>query len=91
MFKGCKWDQKFHYFYRNSLFIEIYYFLLPLKVMSAVVSISFGVAQCLYDDEYGMGPVKQNCLAQYCDYFLIHWFNHVFWVLKRTVSLRRLF
>ena len=33
-----------------------------------------------------IGPVKQNYLAQNCDYFLIHWFKHVFWVLKRTVS-----
>ena len=26
-----------------------------------------------------------------CNYFLIHQFKHVFWVLKRTVSLRRFF
>ena len=30
-------------------------------------------------------------LAQNCDYFLTHKFKHVFWVLKRTVSLRRFF
>ena len=29
-----------------------------------------------------IGPVKQNYLAYYCDYFLIHRLKHVFWVLK---------
>ena len=29
--------------------------------------------------------------AQNCEYFLIHPFKHMFWVLKRTVSLRRFF
>ena len=46
-----------------------------------------------------IGPVKQKKkkkkkkkrLAQKCDYFLTHQFKHVFWVLKGTVSSRRLF
>ena len=33
-----------------------------------------------------IGPVKQKSFAKNCDYFLIHWFKHVFWVLKRTIS-----
>ena len=36
-------------------------------------------------------PVKQKKIAQNCDYVFIHQFKHVFWVLKRTVSLRRFF
>ena len=36
-------------------------------------------------------PIKQKYLALKCDYFLIHRLKHVFWVLKRTVSLRRFF
>ena len=35
-----------------------------------------------------IGPVKQNISALNCDYFLIHQFKHVFWVLKRTVSFK---
>ena len=38
-----------------------------------------------------IGPVKQKYFAKNCDYFLIHQFKHVFWVLKRTVSSRRFF
>ena len=38
-----------------------------------------------------IGPVKQKFRAENCDYFLIHKFKHSFWVLKRTVSLRRFF
>ena len=26
-----------------------------------------------------------------CDYFLIHQFKHMFWLLKRTISLRQTF
>ena len=38
-----------------------------------------------------IGPVKQKFSAWNCNYFLIHQFKHVFWVFKRTVSLRRFF
>ena len=31
----------------------------------------------------------KNISAYNCDYFLIHQFKHVFWSLKRTVTLRR--
>ena len=36
-------------------------------------------------------PDKESLLAENCKYFLTHQFKHVFWVLKRTVSLRRFF
>ena len=36
-----------------------------------------------------IGTIKQNIWAENCKYFLTHQFEHVFWVLKRTVSLRR--
>ena len=38
-----------------------------------------------------LGPVKQKISARNCDYFLKYQFKHVFWVLKRAVSLRRFF
>ena len=38
-----------------------------------------------------LGPVKQKFSAYNCYYCLIHPFKHVFWVLKRTASLRRFF
>ena len=34
---------------------------------------------------------KQNCSAYNCEYCLTQNFYHIFWVLKRTVSLRRFF
>ena len=34
---------------------------------------------------------KQNFSVYNCEYFLTHHFRHMFWVLKRTVSLRRFF
>ena len=34
---------------------------------------------------------KQNCSAYNCEYCLTQNFNNIFWVLKRTVSLRRFF
>ena len=37
------------------------------------------------------GPNKQIIEALNFDYFLIHWLKHVFWVLERIISLRRLF
>ena len=33
---------------------------------------------------YLIGPAKQFLLALNCNYFLIHQFKHVFWVLKKT-------
>ena len=38
---------------------------------------------------YTIGVDKQNLCALNCKCFLTHYFNHIFWVLKRTVSLRR--
>ena len=38
-----------------------------------------------------IGPIKQKYIRLNCDYFLVHQFKHVFWVLKRTVSSRRFF
>ena len=40
---------------------------------------------------HSIGPVKQKITAKSCDYFFIHQFKHMFWVFKRTVSLRRFF
>ena len=40
---------------------------------------------------HSIGPVKQNFLVLNGDYCLIHQIKHVFWVLKRTVSMRRFF
>ena len=40
---------------------------------------------------YSMGLDKQNFSAQNCKYFLTHKFKHMFWVLKRTVSVRWFF
>ena len=37
------------------------------------------------------GLDKQKFSAYNCKYFLTHNFSHMFWVLKRTVSLRRFF
>ena len=37
------------------------------------------------------GLDKKNVSALNCRYFLTHQFKHMFWVLKRTVSLRRSF
>ena len=37
------------------------------------------------------GVNKKNFLAQNCEYCLTHQIKHLFWVLKRTVSLRRFF
>ena len=36
-------------------------------------------------------PDKEILLALICNYFLTYQLKHVFWVLKRTVSLRRFF
>ena len=36
-------------------------------------------------------PDKEILLAKNRNFFLTHQFKHVIWVLKRTVSLRRLF
>ena len=38
-----------------------------------------------------IGLDKLNFLELNCKFFLTHKLNHMFWVLKRTVSLRRLF
>ena len=38
-----------------------------------------------------IGLDRYNFSAYICKYFLIHQFQHMFWVLKRTVSLRRFF
>ena len=38
---------------------------------------------------YHIDPDKKILWAQKCNYFLNHQFIHVFWVLKRTVSLRQ--
>ena len=38
-----------------------------------------------------IGPDKEFLFAWKSNYFLTHWFKLVFWVLKRTVSLRRFF
>ena len=38
-----------------------------------------------------MGLGKQKFSALNFKYFLTHYFYHVFWVFKRTVSLRRFF
>ena len=38
-----------------------------------------------------INPDKESLRALNCDYFLTHKFKHVFWVLKRTISLRRFF
>ena len=35
----------------------------------------------------GIGQAKQNIFVSNCDYFLIHQFKHVFWVLKRTHNI----
>ena len=35
-----------------------------------------------------IGSDKHKDLALNCKYFLTHQFKHIFWVLKRTVSLR---
>ena len=40
---------------------------------------------------FGIGPDKDSLCTLNCVYFLTHQFKHVFWMLKRTVSLRRLF
>ena len=37
------------------------------------------------------GPDKQKNERKKFNYFLIPLFKHLFWVLKRTVSLRRFF
>ena len=36
-------------------------------------------------------PDKEILFALKFNYCLTHWFKHVFWVLKRTVSMRRFF
>ena len=36
-------------------------------------------------------PEMEILCTQNCNYFLTHGFKQVFWVLKRTVSLRRFF
>ena len=38
-----------------------------------------------------IGPDKDSLCTKNCIYFLTHQFKHVFWVFKRTVSLRRFF
>ena len=38
-----------------------------------------------------IGPDKDSLCPLNCINFLTHQFKHVFWVLKRTVSLRRFF
>ena len=38
-----------------------------------------------------LGPDRQAFSAYNCEYFLSRQFEHIFWVLKRTVSLRRFF
>ena len=38
-----------------------------------------------------MGPEKQKFCTLNCEYFLICLFKHLFWVLKRTISLRWFF
>ena len=43
---------------------------------------------CLHNS---IGPDKDILSVQNFNYFLTHLFKHVFWVLKRTVSLRRFF
>ena len=42
---------------------------------------------------YGTGLDKQNNPAKNCDFFLTgtHKFKNMFWVIKRTVSLKRFF
>ena len=36
-----------------------------------------------------IGPDKDHFCTLNCIYFLTHLFKHVFWVVKRTISLRR--
>ena len=38
-----------------------------------------------------IGPVKQILFVYNCDYFLIHQFKRMFWVIKRTISSRQFF
>ena len=38
-----------------------------------------------------IGPYKDSWFTENCIYFLTHQFKHLFWVLKRTISLRRFF
>ena len=49
-----------------------------LQLLSIIISI-------------GLGSDKKIFWTWDCNYFLIHQLNHVFWVLKRTVSMRRFF
>ena len=37
------------------------------------------------------GLDKPKFWSQNCEYLLTHQFKHLFWVLKRTISLRRFF
>ena len=43
------------------------------------------LSKCTYTTS--IGPVKKKLSALKCDYFLIHHFKHVFWVLKRTINV----
>ena len=62
-------------------------------------SMSSALTQQYYLSQYGynymqvkhLGLDKQNFWTLNCNYFLTKQFKHVFWVLKRTVSLRRFF
>ena len=63
---------------------------LPYKCIITICLVLFYLAFIILYNQ-NIGPVKQNLLAQNCYYILIYQFKHVFWVLKRTVSLRRFF
>ena len=55
-------------------------------------SLTGGIFHPVWYNKFSIiGPVKQKNSVLICDYFLIHQFKQVFWVLKRTVSLRRFF
>ena len=43
------------------------------------------------DKKTRIDPDMEILLAKKCNFFLTHLFKYVFWVLKRTVSLRRFF
>ena len=61
------------------------------KVISGLVvhfNFTFIFISC---KETVIGPDKDSLCSKNCNYFLTHQFKHVFWVLKRTVSLRRFF
>ena len=78
-----KYDQIYFYFSDHA---EVS-FHLPTQVSPAPTHL----VMVSHVNSTDIGPVNQIKFSVKCDYFLIHQFKHVFWVLKRTVSLRRFF